>query len=65
MGRRLAPRRDPRGQRSWQRPLGSTSYVVMTPAAVRQLQDLRRQLLNPTDTDHALAEPAPTLTAAA
>ena len=37
----------------------------MTPAAVRQLQDLRRQLLTPTVIDDVPTEPAPTVTAAA
>ena len=39
--------------------------VVMTPAAVRQLQDLRRQLFNPTIIDDIPTEPAQTVTAAA
>ena len=39
--------------------------VVMTPAAVRQLQDLRRQLFNPTIIDDVPTEPAQTVTAAA
>jgi putative transposase len=39
--------------------------VVMTPAAVRQLQDLRRQLFNPTAINDVPTEPAPTVTAAA
>ena len=37
----------------------------MTPAAVRQLQDLRRQLFTPTVIDDVPTEPASTVTAAA
>jgi putative transposase len=39
--------------------------VVMTPVAVRQLQDLRRQLFNPTTAEGVPTESAETVTAAA
>jgi len=37
----------------------------MTPVAVRQLQDLRRQLFSPTTAGEVPTEPAETVTAAA
>ena len=39
--------------------------VVMTPVAVRQLQDLRRQLFSPTAIEEAPTESTGTVTAAA
>jgi hypothetical protein len=39
--------------------------VIMTPAAVRQLQELRRQLLHPTINKKAPAETIETVTPAA